>query len=189
MSDQPPTSSERPDAAPPGAQFVAAVTGAQRALHAFIFSLTHHTADAHDVLQETNVVLWRKAAEFAPGTNFQAWAFKVAEFQVLAHRRRQQRSRLQFDDELVEQLADERETAEDFAQHDARRVALAHCLEKLDAPQRQLIARRYEPEASVNDLAAERGVSPKALSATLRRIREALLACIERTIAREARTA
>jgi RNA polymerase sigma-70 factor (ECF subfamily) len=62
-------------------------------------------------------------------------------------------------------------------------VALAGCLEKLTDAQRALIARRYEPGSSVKALAEERGISPKALSEMLRRTRQMLLNCIERTLA------
>lgn len=54
------------------AEFVRLLTGNQRKLYAFILSLLRRPADADDVLQETNMVMWRKCAEFEPGTNFDA---------------------------------------------------------------------------------------------------------------------
>jgi len=96
------------------------------------------------------VVMWQKASEFELGTNFEAWSFRIARFQVMAHRKRQQRSRLHFDDELLERLAAEAER--EFAGSDLRRAVLTHCLRNLAPSQRQLIARRYEPGASVQEL-------------------------------------
>ncbi len=72
----------------PGAEFVGSLTGSQRKLYAFILSLVRHPADADDILQETNLVLWRKAGEFEAGTSFEAWSFRVAHFQVMDHRKR-----------------------------------------------------------------------------------------------------
>ena len=166
------------------AEFVGLLTGSQRKLYAFILSLVRNPGDADDVLQESNMVMWRKAEEFEPGTNFEAWAFTVARFQVMAYRKRRQRSRLHFDDELVELLA------VDAAHHlepdqDPRREALASCLGKLTSEQRALVAERYEPGASVNRMAEKQGRSPKAVSEALRRIRKNLLACIESTLSRE----
>ena len=46
------------------AEFAVQMTKCQRKLHAFIVSLVWNPADADDVLQETNLVLWQKAAEF-----------------------------------------------------------------------------------------------------------------------------
>ena len=172
-----------PDCTPssPSAEFVGQISRVQRALYAFVFSLLRHAADADDVLQETNLVLWRKCGEYQPGTDFLAWAFRVAHFQVLAHRKRGQRAREHFDDDLLAQLAAEAE--EHRADFEPRRRALTECLQKLPDAQRSLIARRYEPEGCVNDLAAERGSTPKAVSELLRRIRHTLLHCIERNLA------
>jgi RNA polymerase sigma-70 factor (ECF subfamily) len=89
-----------------------------------------------------------------------------------------------FDDALAKLLADE--MAADERAFEARRNALASCLQKLRPEQRDLIARRYEPEASVNSLAEVVGVTAKALSDRLRRIRHALLECIQKTVAEEA---
>jgi RNA polymerase sigma-70 factor (ECF subfamily) len=90
-----------------------------------------------------------------------------------------------FDDDLLALIAEE--AIAESAEMDPRRVALAGCLEKLTDGQRALIARRYEPGGSVKALAGERGISPKALSETLRRIRQMLLTCIERTLAQGVR--
>lgn len=33
-------------------------------------------------------MMWRKRAEFLPGSNFEAWSFRIAKYQVMAHRKR-----------------------------------------------------------------------------------------------------
>jgi len=170
---------------PPSAEFITLVTRAQRTLHAFIVSMVRHAADADDVLQETNIVLWRKSAEFDTAREFLPWAMRVAQLQSLAHLKRRQRARVSFDDELLALVA--KEAIAEVAEADARRVALAGCLQKLDTEQRALVAQRYEPGDSVNEIAVARGTTPKALSEMLRRIRHALLLCIERSMAQEAR--
>jgi RNA polymerase sigma-70 factor (ECF subfamily) len=43
--------------------------------------------EAQNVLQETNMVLWRRSADFADGTGVAAWARKVADYQALARPR------------------------------------------------------------------------------------------------------
>lgn len=140
-------------------------------------------AEADDVLQETNLVLWEKVAEFDTSRPFLPWAMRFAQLQAMAwlkrHRRRTER--FVFDDDLAKLLADE--AAMDEPAFDARRVALASCFQKLRPEQRELIARRYEPEASVNAMAEAGGTTPKAISDRLRRIRHALLECIQKTLA------
>ena len=162
-------------------EFVAQITKSQRQLHAFILSMVWNPVEADDVLQETNLVLWEKVAEFDGNRPFLPWAMRFAQWQALAWLKRHKRQRLVFDDDLAKLLADEAAMAEPV--FDARRVALASCFQKLKPEQRKLIARRYEPEASVNAMAEVAGTTAKAISDRLRRIRNALLECIEKTIA------
>lgn len=170
---------------PPSVEFLSRVSRAQRSLYAFIVTLVRQAADAEDVLQETNVVLWRKAREYDLTRDFMPWAFRIAQLQAMAHLKRQKRVPMTFDESLLAILADE--AISETPEHDPRRHALTGCLQKLPDHQRKLIATRYEPGGSVNDLARRSGKSPKAISEALRRIRRTLLECIERTVAREAR--
>jgi len=169
----------------PSAEFLAQVTRAQRALYGFICTLVWRPADAEDILQETNIVLWRKAAEFDPGREFMPWALRIAQLQAMAHLKKQRRRPL-YDSDLLDRIAAEAVSGADVA--DRRRQALAHCLQKLPEKHRFLVATRYEPGASVNAMAAATGKQPKAVSETLRRIRRVLLDCIESTLAAEAAT-
>ena len=52
------------------AEFVTQITRVQRQLHAFILSVVWDMAEADDVLQETNLVLWQKADEFDRSRDF-----------------------------------------------------------------------------------------------------------------------
>lgn len=162
------------------AEFVGQITRSQRQLHSFILSMVWNPAEADDVLQETNLVLWEKVSEFNPDRPFLPWAMRFAQFQALAWIKRRQRQRLVFDDDLARLLADE--AVQEELTFEERREALATCLQKLPAEQRDLIARRYEPDSSVNALAAASGTTPKAVSDRLRRIRQTLLQCIQRTL-------
>jgi RNA polymerase sigma-70 factor (ECF subfamily) len=170
---------------PPSAEFLAHVTGVQRTLYGFITTLVGPSGDVDDVLQETNLVLWRKASEFDDSRDFMPWALRIAQLQAMAHLKKKRRRPL-YDSDLLERIADEAIVSHGEA--DVRRQALARCLKKLPEKHRELVARRYEPGASVNALAMAQGSRPKAVSEMLRRIRHTLLACIERTIAAEAAT-
>jgi RNA polymerase sigma-70 factor (ECF subfamily) len=164
--------------AAPSAEFVSQITRSQRHLHAFILTLIWNPADADDVLQEANLVLWQKAAEFDPVRPFLPWAMRICQLQAMAWLKTRARARQRLDDALLETIAVEAMTEAD--ELEPRRRALGDCLQRLSDDHRELIARRYQPEGSVNDLAAERGSSPNAVSEQLRRIRAALLGCIER---------
>ena len=151
----------------------------QPEIHRYILSLLPDRMLADDVAQETNLVLWRKAAEYDPAQPFLPWALTIALYQVKAARRDAGRDRHVFDDSLVELLAAE---CRDEPHADLEQ-ALERCLQELPARQRELILARYAPGSSVQDLAAERRQTPTALSLALMRIRKALEACIERKLA------
>ena len=159
-------------------QFVQLLTAAQPQLFGYICALLGSVQEAGNVLQETNLVLWKKAADFQPGTSFMAWAREVAYFKALSFVRDRKRSRLVLDQELVER-------ALDVTRHDdgdERRVALRHCLATLEARQRDLLRLRYQQGAAIEAIAREANKSEGAIKMALRRIRLALLECINRKL-------
>lgn len=167
----------------PSEELVGLIAQAQRRLYAFVLTLVRQPNEVDDILQETNVVLWRKRDSYRPGSDFFAWAFEIARLQVLAFRARQGRQAGAFDDSLLAELAAAAILESPMLDH--REAALRTCLEKLPPVQRELIVRRYQPDVEVNSLAFEVGKTAKAVSESLRRIRENLRQCIERTLAAE----
>jgi RNA polymerase sigma-70 factor (ECF subfamily) len=150
-------------------------------LQFYVTALLPSANDASDVLQETSMVLWRKFDSFELGTNFFAWACKIARFQVMKFRERQGKSARLFDTTLLEKLA-----VEACDERNVRGVplqALEKCLGKLSEGDRLLIRRRYQPNATVQQLAADVGRTANSVSKSLGRIRRVLLECIDRTLA------
>jgi RNA polymerase sigma-70 factor (ECF subfamily) len=135
------------------------------------------SSDVEDVLQEVNSVLWEKAEEFRPGSDFWAWASQIARFKALNHIRKTSRDRLVFDDKLLNELADL--AHERLTQMDHRREALEGCLNDLPPPQRQLIDLRYAGGHAIEAIAEMIGRPQASIRQTLYRVRQILLACIE----------
>lgn len=160
--------------------FAALMAAHQGRLGGFIRSLTADADVARDLLQEVNVVMLKKARDFEPGTNFTAWAFRIARFEVMTWRRKMGRSRLTFDDDLVARIADTAERSDD--RYRERVEALQGCLEKLPDRQRDVVQRRYLEEWSVADLAEDLGDKANAVSQLLFRARQNLVKCMERTL-------
>jgi len=150
------------------------------ALQTFVRSLLCSREEAAEVMQEVLVVLWQK---FDQVDEFRPWAFGVARNMVLRHLRSQKRDRHVFSEELVQQLADD--AAALVEHHAEQRAALEHCLNKLSVTQRQLVLTAYTQGTRIDDLATRRGQTPMALYKVLHRIRQALLACVQRTVAKE----
>ena len=158
--------------------FVRLMTEHQGRLFGYIYSLLGDPDAANDVLQEANVVLWRDSKEFQLGSNFKAWAFRIAHFQVMAWRQRQIRDRLVFEDDMVEVLSfAARDAAETY---DARQQLLSGCLEKLTPLHREMIRRRYAEGTPLGALAKERGMTANAVMQALFRIRQSLMHCVAR---------
>ena len=61
--------------------FLVNLIDCQSRLASFIYALVMDEEVVQDILQETNLVLWRKADEFRDGS-FWAWASQVARFKV-----------------------------------------------------------------------------------------------------------
>ena len=156
----------------------------QDKLRAFIYSLMPGNPHVSDVLQNTNAVLWQKRAKFTPDTNFNAWAFKIARYQVMHQLDRDKRDgRLVFSEKLLEKIA---EPPPQGRSHDHLLLALEKCVEKLNDHQRSLIHARYTPGHSLEKHAAELNRSPGSLRIALHRIRDLLKGCVEETLAADA---
>ncbi len=99
MSILPQTESEK--------QFVSLLTQYQADICGYIMSLMAGNNEAHDVLQETNVILWDKREHFELGTNFKAWAFAIARFTTMNYQKKRRRlaTRLEFSDSLIEKIS------------------------------------------------------------------------------------
>lgn len=155
----------------------------QDRLYAYAAALVGNMTAVDDIVQQTNLILWRKADQFEPGTEFGAWACRVAFYEILKHRQRLKREKLLFDDDLLSIMAERCEQFSDEATQ--RRSALRLCLKKLSPDQRELLERRYEPGASVADMAGELHRSAGSLSQELYRIRQALTDCIRKRLSQE----
>lgn len=162
-------------------QFVLETIGVQGRLHAYILSLVLDRDVAKDLLQQTNLVLLEKENDFAPGTNFGAWASRVAYFEVLAYRRNMTREKLIFNDALLEIVSEVSE--EHLESHEFRKDALDECISGLSAIQRDLLRQRYGSGTSVAAMAKSMNTNAAALSSRLYRIRSILLDCIRRKMA------
>ncbi|NLF09814.1 MAG: sigma-70 family RNA polymerase sigma factor [Pirellulaceae bacterium] len=161
-------------------RYVQQLTDCQTRLYAYILMLLPNHDAAADVLQETNLVLWRKAGEFAEGTDFGAWACRIAYYQVLASLRDAKRDRLIFDQQLLDTLGAEAETLSgEFEEH---RQSLRLCMKRLAERERALLGRRYDAGWSIKRIAGELGQSPGAVATSLYRIRLDLLDCIQKNL-------
>ncbi len=159
------------------AWFIKRLADAQRGLYAYILQLLPNRTDADDVLQATNLVMWSKREEFLEGSDFAAWAGRIAYYEVLTCCKRKARDRLRFDDSLLEQLSQEAGAA--AGRMDALLQMLRACMERLSQPDRELLQMQYADDLRPREIAARLGRSPGAVAQATHRIRMSLLKCID----------
>lgn len=152
----------------------------QRRLFLHILGQVGRPEDAEELLQETNVIIWSKFHKFTPGTNFIAWSFQIANFEVLKFRDRRRASRLVFSDDVLQSIAEEAE--EDQGDLDLRRNALRECLLGLRASDRELIQSRYAPGQHGKNMAEDLGRPANSVYQSIGRIRKTLFECINRRL-------
>ncbi|MBM82345.1 MAG: RNA polymerase subunit sigma [Planctomycetaceae bacterium] len=164
-------------------EFVKLFSQYQRRLFLYILAQVPNPADAEEIQQETNVVIWSKFHTFQQGTNFFAWACKIANFEVLKYRDRRRRDRHYFSDEFLKAVANE---ILDEGEHwEQRQRALAVCLTRLSEKDYELIQRRYAPGENGKTVAEYLRRPINAVYQSLGRIRRALFDCINRQLATE----
>ena len=162
-------------------RLMALMTRHQRQIFGYIYTLVPHRADAEDLLQETSLIICEKFDQFKPGTDFVAWGCQIAYWRIRYARQKFARSKLIFNQEIVDALA---QTAEAMhAELDERHIALADCLRKLHQRDRELVLTRYEPGCGVPEAARRSGRSLEAAYKALMRIRKLLYDCVSHELA------
>jgi RNA polymerase sigma-70 factor, ECF subfamily len=159
---------------------------AQSALYAYASTLMAGSSDAWDVLQEANLVMWRKAAELGSAAGFLPWAYSVVRFQVMAYRKRAARDRHVFNLGVLERLSER--IAVQYVDFDDQVAALDDCMARLSEQQRECLAFRYVDGMAVQEIARRINRGENAVAATLYRARLALAQCVEGKMANQDRS-
>jgi len=151
----------------------------RRQIHAYLISLVGNPSDAEDLLQSSFLVLWEKRDQFEPGTNFSAWARRVALFHARNHLRKIARRGDQplLNEHLIGIVSERFEERE--AEFSRNRKALQVCLSKLPERQRVAIEGKFLEEESAEKTAGHLGISPNALAQLIFRAKENLIKCMK----------
>lgn len=160
-------------------EFVGLITKHQAAMRAYIISLMPGIPGASDVLQNTNLILWEKRKSFEHGSNFVAWAFTIARFEVKNHKRkiRRQQPILELQEEVAVDLAEYCKLSPEDTE--SRIGALERCLSKLRPFDRELVKSHYASDITLTGYAEQIDRPVGSLRVSLHRIRAGLRKCIE----------
>lgn len=166
---------------PDAGEFDSLLAMAQPRLKGYVASILGGWSDVDDLVQETNMVLLHKRDTFEPGTNFIAWAFRVAYFKATTWRRdRMREGRVVLSEHAFQEIAG---YAEDyFTIFCPVEEELEHCLKLLPPDERELVHVKYVEGTSLVDHAAVIGRSAVSLQKKISRIRIALRACLRKRL-------
>lgn len=134
-----------------------------------------------DVFQDAFLIVSRRAADFERDRDFGAWVRGIARNLALKRRSAMRRTMTvdpQAFADALDLAYEEAERAGDRTSEDVRH--LTSCLQRLDAPQRDLLDLRYGRGSSMADLAAATGRTERAIQVALSRLRAVLHDCISR---------
>jgi RNA polymerase sigma-70 factor, ECF subfamily len=144
--------------------------------------------DPDDVAQRTFIEAFKKIASYAAGTDFRAWLFAIARYQLMAEQTRLRRTADYHRRYAPHALAEELERRADAAQSAGRSEQLDQlrdCLGGLNPQAREILGQRYREGMSLEEISRRSGRSVGALKKYLFTLRAKLHECIARKTATE----
>jgi RNA polymerase sigma-70 factor (ECF subfamily) len=162
-------------------EFVSLLTFQQARIYAYILSLAPNFNDADDILQDTTKFMWERFDEFTLGTDFLAWAKKIAYFLVMEYYRNKKKvCAFYYDEQLIQKLDQNSQKLSDSSKD--YHVHLKECLKKLKQQDRILLKLRYFENHKARELASRFGCSIQYIYRNISRIHQLLLACIQKQL-------
>ena len=147
--------------------------------------LVEQVPDVDDIAQASFVAAYSRLEEYTAGTNFAAWLFTIARYQLQTETTRLRRIADYHSRYAPDLLACEleRRTAAPAGEQDDRLGFLKDCLEALDATRRQVLVWRYDDAIPLAEMAARSGRSVMAVKKQLWLLRRQLQECVEGKVA------
>ena len=160
------------------------VRGHSDMLSVYLRCAVRDPALVDDLFQETLLTAWKILPRFDRTRPFGPWLRGIAAKLVLAQRRKQARSFLFLDEQVLEHLESRHEALARLPGDtlNDKLDSLRECLQALPPPYRQAVELRYHDNLSSDRLAERLAISAEALKKRLQRGRAKLLACLERKL-------
>ena len=164
------------------------VDGHYEALWRYVSFLTAGSADTEDILHQAFLLAFDR---LAAGTEFQGdpglWLRGTIRNLVHVWWREKRKAPQDVADRL-RLLAEEADDAPTVASSNEVKAALVHCLGKLAAEDRRLVAQRYEEGLRITRIAEDMRKNVATIRVRLFRIRQSLKLCVEAQLARGSAT-
>ena len=163
-------------------QIVQQFMNCQTRLRAMAYSMCmdYHIVD--DIMQEVAVTLIKKRASFDETKPFAPWAAGITRFKVLEYFRKNKKSPVPMDDELLIRIQDNMLTAMQEIDMEERANAVTHCISKLPDENAELLKMKYIKSYPVKKIADEINRSVVGTQSLLQRVRGKVLECVQKTL-------
>ena len=127
--------------------------------------------EREECLADVSLTIWNSSAQFQPERgSLNAWLTAVARNAALNRARRSERP----EDPLPEDAAGGTDDPEETLLRRERQEKLASLLKKLPGTEREILLRKYYYRQPVAQIAAELGLTERAVEGRLRRVRKKL---------------
>jgi len=163
------------------AAFESIVRRLERPLRAWLATHVSPGVDVDEIAQRSFVIAHSKLERFEAGTNFPAWVFAIARFQLKAELTRLRRVadyHARFAPDLLQRELERRADEPGDARKE-QLDCLKSCVESLGENLRRYVAWRYEEEIPLEAMAERTGRSVGAIKKQLWLIRRKLQECVE----------
>jgi len=167
--------------------FEAVIRGFERPLRAWLAACGPPGVDVDEVAQRSFVAAFSRLNEYHVGTDFGAWLFTIARFQLkteITRLRRVADYHARYGLDLLQRELDRR--SNEPPEFDKVRLEhLQKCVETLGAHLTRFLTWRYDEEIPLDEMATRSGRSVAAVKKQLWKIRRTLQECVENRMAIE----
>ncbi len=153
----------------------------ERPLRAWLATHASPAIDVDEVAQRTFVIAFTKLETYELGSNFSAWLFSIARYQLMTEMTRLRRVadyHARFAPDLLEREL-ERRLQDPVGPDRVRLDHLKECVASLGDNLRRFITWRYDEEIPLEEMANRSGRSVGAIKKQLWQIRRKLQQCVE----------
>ena len=166
-------------------RFVERFTRYQDRVYGYILTTLTNRSDAEEVFQQTALILWKKWGQFDLDRDFVRWACGIARNEVRNFLRKHRRRCEYLSEKAMDEIAETCMESNDLLE--ARKAALADCVDALQPHHRELLDLCYMGNQTIRSVAEQLNMKPNALYKKLRRIRRILYECVDRALTSEVR--
>ena len=170
-----------------GSAFASVVRMCQSSLRAWLATHSPPGIDPDEIAQRSFVVAYTQLEEFELGTNFRAWLFAIARFQLKTEVTRLRRTadyHTRYAPDLLRREL-ERRCEVDAADEPERLTHLRKCVDHLAEHLGRFVTWRYTDEITLEEMAHRSERSISAVKKQLWKIRRKLQECVEQRLSAE----